>query len=99
QLKKIHKHLKKDEIEMNYLMESNMTKKYLSYVMPNKETLFLEEGLEDLSLQAKKQREILTYFIVHPEPIIQKELLTKLKTTLSTLKQLVSKVLLRIKQH
>lgn len=87
------------DVEVNYLVKSNITKKYVSYVLPNKELHYLEEGLDNLSLQAKKQREILAYFIEYPEPILQKDLLASLNTTLSTLKQLVTKGFLKIEQH
>lgn len=82
------------DVSIDYVVQSRITKKYITMVAPLKEIHLLEEALQDLPKSAKKQRAIIEYFIEQPEEISQKLLLSKLQTTSSTIKSLVEKGLI-----
>ncbi|MFD2655268.1 primosomal protein N' [Gracilibacillus thailandensis] len=89
------KEVRNGHVQINYIVKSKETKKTKLFIAPDKETYLLEEALEDISNRAKKQKQIIDYFIQHPDPIEQKELLTNFKTTTATINQLVEKKLLK----
>ena len=76
-------------------MKSKENRKKLLFLQPAKELPFLEEALLDLPKRAKKQREILEYFIHHTDPIEQRTFLQKLKTSSSTLQPLIDRGLIK----
>lgn len=90
----LQKEVEAGNLSIDYLVESRITKKFMTMVYPKKEIHLLEEALLDLPKTAKKQRAILDFFIDHPEEIPQKTLLAKLQTSSSTVKALVDKGLL-----
>ncbi|GGA84179.1 primosomal protein N' [Ornithinibacillus halotolerans] len=92
---KLQKAIQETAISINYLVKSKITKKYVTFVEPNKEIYLIEESLMDLPQNATKQRELLGYFIKHPNPIEQGKLLKLTNTTRSTIKTLIEKGLLR----
>ncbi|SHF50313.1 primosomal protein N' [Ornithinibacillus halophilus] len=90
----LQKAIQDGEVTVNYLVKSRVTKKHITMIRPAKDAIMLEEAYEEIPNQAKKQREIIQYFIQQPEPVEQKKLLEILHTTPSTVKQLIDKSLL-----
>ncbi|MRH42208.1 primosomal protein N' [Aquibacillus halophilus] len=82
-------------IEVSYQVHSRETFKKETMIAPNRESFLLDEELANLPKQAIKQAEILSYFIEHPQAILQKELLSLLDTSRSSLKVLLERKLLR----
>lgn len=94
----LKKAVENEEVTIDYIVQSKITKKYMTMVAPSKEIHLLEEALLDLSKTATKQRIILEHFIEHPKEISQKLLLNKLETSSSTVKALVDKGLIETYQ-
>ncbi|MFC4557061.1 primosomal protein N' [Virgibacillus kekensis] len=90
----LQKAIQDGDISVNYQVKSKITKKHITVVEPRIEPHSLEEEILDLPKIAKKQKELLAYFIDHPEPIDQKILVQKCNTSKSTIKALVDKGLL-----
>ncbi|MGY0692336.1 primosomal protein N' [Virgibacillus sp. FSP13] len=90
----VQKAIQDGDVAVNYLVKSKITKKYVMMVQPAKETYLLEEALHDVAKNAKKQRELLGFFIEHPDPIEQPKLIRYLETTQPTIKKLIDKNLL-----
>ncbi|MFC3040280.1 primosomal protein N' [Virgibacillus xinjiangensis] len=90
----IQKAVQDGDISMEYLVKSKETKKFVTMVRPGKEAYLLEEAHQDLPRNAKKQKQLLQYFIEFPDPIEKQLLLHKIGTTGSTLKNLEGKGLL-----
>ncbi|MDX8045004.1 primosomal protein N' [Gracilibacillus sp. S3-1-1] len=89
------KEVRNGHVQINYLVKSKETKKTIRFIAPNKEPYLLVEALEDIDPRAKKQRQIIEYFIGNPDPIEQKKLLAVLSTTTATINQLVEKKMLK----
>ncbi|UOQ47924.1 primosomal protein N' [Gracilibacillus caseinilyticus] len=89
------KEVRNGHVQINYQVKSKETNKIQRFIAAAKETYLLEEALEDVPNQAKKQKQIIEFFIGNPEPISQKQLLDKLKTTTQTVNQLISRNLLK----
>ncbi|MGN8645049.1 primosomal protein N' [Gracilibacillus sp. HCP3S3_G5_1] len=89
------KEVRSGHVRINYIVQSKETKKTTLFIAPDKEIYLLVEALEDISKRAKKQKEIIDYFIQNPEPVEQKVLLSELNTTTATINQLVEKKLLK----
>lgn len=83
------------DVEIIYQVHSKETVKKQTYVKPMLEPLELEAVLADLPQQAKKKKAIIHFFQQHNKPIQKKELLEKLHTTQSTVKQLIDKGILK----
>ncbi|MUV40019.1 Primosomal protein N' [Lentibacillus sp. JNUCC-1] len=92
----LQKCIEEGYLYVNYIVKSRVTKKYATFIKPQKPVHMLEEALLDLSQGAKKQREVLSFFIQMPQSIEQKTLLETLNTTTSPVKALSSKGLLSI---
>ncbi|WP_156289017.1 primosomal protein N' [Oceanobacillus salinisoli] len=90
----LQKVIQAGDISVDYLVQSKITKKQILMVKPARESYFLEEAMIDLPKNAKKQKQLLTYFIENHSSISQKELVNKLQTTPGTIKNLVDKGLL-----
>ncbi|GAB2561431.1 primosomal protein N' [Gracilibacillus alcaliphilus] len=93
--KQLLEEVNQGHLHINYIVKSKETNKTKTFVAPNKDLLILEEAIEDISARAKKQKEIIEYFIQYPEPIEKQELFKKLQTTSSTVNQLIKKDLLK----
>ncbi|MFS0672383.1 primosomal protein N' [Ornithinibacillus sp. 179-J 7C1 HS] len=92
---KLQKALQNSIISINYLVKSKITKKFVTILEPNKESYLLEEALMDLSPNAKKQRQVLSFFIRNPDPIEQTKLFTILNSNRTVVKALLEKKLLK----
>lgn len=82
------------DIQVNYLVKSRITKKTETVIKPGVADHLLEEAYNDMSNNAKKQRELLAYFIQNPDTITKKQLMAKIGTGSSTIKALLDKKLL-----
>ncbi|WP_087972960.1 primosomal protein N' [Oceanobacillus rekensis] len=95
----LQKLLEAGDVSVDYLVKSRITKKQITMIKPAKDIHVLEEALGDLSKTAKKQKQLLLFFIANEKEIEQKELLKKVQTTTSTVKALVEKELLETYQQ
>ncbi|GAA0495241.1 primosomal protein N' [Salinibacillus aidingensis] len=92
---KIRTAIKDGLAEVRYVVKSKETRKKMTWAEPV-DAFQLEEGFMETSNQAKKQKAIIGFFLENPEPILLKQLLTKLHTTRSTVQSLVSRGLIRL---
>lgn len=81
-------------IDIKYVVERKNKVKKETYVTKNKALEFLIEEYDQMK-QAKKQKEILNYFIEHDDEILLKSLTKRFNTTKSPVDALVSKGLLK----
>ncbi|WP_031534366.1 MULTISPECIES: primosomal protein N' [unclassified Bacillus (in: firmicutes)] len=93
-LSALQKEVKKGTIEVSYEVQSRGQKKKVKHIYPLVKREDLTDYEESLNKNAKKQKELLAFFSEHPEPIEQKQLLTKLKISTAAIKGLVEKGLL-----
>ncbi|PAV29950.1 primosomal protein N' [Virgibacillus profundi] len=91
----LQKAVQDGDISIDYLVKSKITKKHVTMIAPSRDLHLLEEALQDLSKNAKKQKQLLQYFLENSEPIEKKLLLERLQTTNQTVKILIDKALLK----
>ncbi|MEC3886148.1 primosomal protein N' [Halobacillus sp. HZG1] len=91
----LRKHMNDGDVDVHYEVKSRETKKTMTMVEPNLSPMELEEKLEDLSPQAKKQRTIVEYFLQYPDVLEKKRLLDLLSTTPASLKPLIEQGIIR----
>ncbi len=90
----VKQYIKGQLIDIKYVVKGkNRVKTYTAVKKAVDDVNILEE-LEHLSLNAKKQREVLTYMLHQDEPILLKELTEELNTTKGPIDSLVKKGLL-----
>ncbi|MFC4023204.1 primosomal protein N' [Oceanobacillus longus] len=94
----LQKLIETGDISIDYLVKSRITKKQVTMVKPAKDIFLLEEAVEDLSKSAKKQKQLLLFFIEYVHEMEQQVLLKKVQTTTGTVKALVEKGLLETYQ-
>ncbi|WP_101843833.1 primosomal protein N' [Halobacillus sp. Marseille-P3879] len=82
-------------VDIHYEVKSRETTKTTSIIEPVQSPVQLEETLVDLSKQAKKQRQIIEYFIDHQESVPKKQLLTITDSSASTLKPLINQGIIK----
>ncbi|AOH54233.1 primosomal protein N' [Peribacillus muralis] len=87
----IQKELQHGNLELVYNVKNRLNKKTVRVIQALLSSDELKEMASSLSAQAKKQQELLQYFMEHHEPIPLKELLEVTNTSSSTVKSLVSK--------
>src|SRR5699024_7012988 len=92
--RQIQKAVQEGEIIINYIVSYCITKKYKTMIYPNKQQHQLKELYDDFS-NAKKQQQLLRYFIEHYDGITQHALLQQTKATFSPLKALIDKRILK----
>ncbi|MCK1992531.1 primosomal protein N' [Peribacillus muralis] len=85
------KEIQNGNLELVYNVKNRLNKKTVRVIQSLLSTNELKEMASDLSAQAKKQQQLLHYFIEHQEPVPLKELLEVTNTSNSTVKSLVSK--------
>ncbi|PJN87093.1 primosomal protein N' [Bacillus sp. mrc49] len=85
------KELQNGNLELVYNVKNRLNKKTVRVIQSLLSTSELKEMASGLSGQAKKQQELLLYFMEHQEPVPLKELLEVTHTSSSTVKSLVSK--------
>ncbi|WP_010530487.1 primosomal protein N' [Lentibacillus jeotgali] len=90
----VQKAIQAGDITVHYSVKSRVTKKHITYLKPSRDIHLLEEALQDMSNKAKKQKEILAFFINRPEEIELNRVLKKFGTTRSVINALLNKNLL-----
>jgi primosomal protein N' (replication factor Y) len=91
QLKKL---VDEDELFINYVVKSRITKKQITMIKAGRPVHLLAEAYHDLAKNAEKQKLLLNHFIEHDEPIEKKQLLEQYQTTDASLNALIHKGLL-----
>ncbi|TFB23261.1 primosomal protein N' [Filobacillus milosensis] len=94
----VKRYVKNQLIDIKYIVKGKNRIKKQSFVEHNVDLHILMEEAENLSGNAKKQKDILDYFIEHHEPILLKELQSLLNITKAPIDALVKKGLLKIEQ-
>ncbi|WP_047984932.1 primosomal protein N' [Ornithinibacillus californiensis] len=92
---KLQKAIHDTSISIEYLVKSKITKKLITIIEPNKDSYLLEEALLDLPQNAKKQRQVLSFFIQFPEQIEQSKLFKLTNSNRTVIKALLEKELLK----
>ncbi|TFJ94601.1 primosomal protein N' [Lentibacillus salicampi] len=87
----VQKAIQAGDIAVHYLVKSRVTKKYTTFLKPARDGHLLEEALQDMSNKAKKQQEILAFFIEHPEEIELNSVIKQFETTRSVINALLNK--------
>ncbi|MFS0861434.1 primosomal protein N' [Fredinandcohnia sp. 179-A 10B2 NHS] len=88
------KDIKKGLLDVVYKVKNRTNKKTLKQVQLSQTVEQTLKEIQGLSTSASKQKEVLSYFIENPKPIVVRDLLQKVNTTDSTIKTLVNKGLL-----
>ncbi|MGM0886611.1 MAG: primosomal protein N' [Bacillota bacterium] len=85
------KEMQNGNLELEYNVKNRLNKKTVRVIKSLLSPMELKEMASAISSHAKKQQELLQYFIEHQEPIPLKELLELMNTSSGTVKSLVSK--------
>ncbi|MDM5454515.1 primosomal protein N' [Peribacillus simplex] len=85
------KEIQNGNLELVYNVKNRLNKKTVRVIKSLLSSKELKEMASAISSHAKKQQELLQYFIEHQEPVPLKELLELINTSSSTVKSLVSK--------
>ncbi|MED3787587.1 primosomal protein N' [Peribacillus frigoritolerans] len=87
----VQKEMQNGNLELEYNVKNRLNKKTVRVIKSLLSPMELKEMASAISSHAKKQHELLQYFIEHQEPIPLKELLELMNTSSGTVKSLVSK--------
>lgn len=87
----VQKEMQNGNLELEYNVKNRLNKKTVRVIKSLLTPMELKEMASAISSHAKKQQELLQYFIEHQEPIPLKELLELMNTSSGTVKSLVSK--------
>ncbi|MEP9406214.1 primosomal protein N' [Peribacillus frigoritolerans] len=87
----VQKEMQNGILELEYNVKNRLNKKTVRVIKSLLSPMELKEMASAISSHAKKQQELLQYFIEHQEPIPLKELLELMNTSSGTVKSLVSK--------
>ncbi|MEH7502383.1 primosomal protein N' [Neobacillus drentensis] len=90
----LQKEAAKGNLDVLYIVKEKVKKKQRKYVRPLLSPAELKDEVDRFPAKAEKQKQVLTYFIEHFEPIELRSLVAELKTTSTTVKALVEKKLL-----
>jgi primosomal protein N' (replication factor Y) (superfamily II helicase) len=85
----------KGHLEVIYEVKERLKKKYLKFIQPVVSIAELEVEMKALSHRAEKQKEVLHYFVQHPDGVEMRILLKDLNISAATVKALVEKGLLK----
>ncbi|WP_409305369.1 primosomal protein N' [Peribacillus sp. SCS-155] len=88
------KEVQKGNLEVVYFVKDQLNKKTARFVSPNVSLTELERHLSTIPDRARKQRELISYFIENYGKVQLKDLLAAVETTHSTVKSLAAKGLL-----
>lgn len=91
----LQKTIENGDIIVHYLVKSQVTKKYHTMIEPALETHLLEEARINLPRNAKRQVQILSYFVDSPVAIEQGNLFNRLQINRNHVKTLIDKGLLQ----
>lgn len=87
----VQKAIEQGRVKVNYLVESNITKKYETWITPLLVLEELQKERDALTGRAHRQKALLDYFITYPDPIEQQKLLHKTDASRQTIKTLIDK--------
>ncbi|MBT2615603.1 MULTISPECIES: primosomal protein N' [unclassified Bacillus (in: firmicutes)] len=87
----VQREMQNGNLELEYNVKNRLNKKTVRVIKSLLSPMELKEMASTISSHAKKQQELLQYFIEHQEPIPLKELLELMNTSGGTVKSLVSK--------
>lgn len=90
--------IRSGRIEETYQVKDRLAKKKVLTVLPPDDPSVLERGLHELSVQAKRQRDVLEYLLARPEPVQLSHLLTELNLSAGTVRSLSDKGLLKLEE-
>lgn len=93
----LQKYIENDTVKIHYEVKSRETKRYETIITPSS-LHELEQSLSTLPKQARKQKEIIEYFIQYPKSIKQTVLYQTVNVTRSQIKRLIEKGLLTEKK-
>jgi primosomal protein N' (replication factor Y) (superfamily II helicase) len=85
----------KGHLEVIYEVKERLKKKYIKFIQPLLSEAELEVEIKALPQRAEKQKEVLNYFVQHPDGIEMRILLKNLNISAATVKTLVEKRLLK----
>ena len=86
------------QVKLNYVVKTREQKRYETIIVPASEET-LQEAFDSLLPQARRQKEIITYFLKHPKPIKQATLYDKLSINRAHLNPLIEKKVLSLKKE
>src|SRR5690606_36569703 len=92
----ISKLVSENVIDIKYVVKRKNKVKKDIYVKRNKEIHEMLEELDSITPQAKKQKDIIEFFVNEDQPILLKDLLKKLNTTRRPINSLVKKGILTL---
>src|SRR5699024_6746158 len=81
--------IQNEDIVVNYIVKSQITKRYISMIKPNLSLEKLEEAFQALSNNAKVQKQLLAFFIENYAPIEQSKLYYLLSVNRGNIKALL----------
>ncbi|GLO65942.1 MULTISPECIES: primosomal protein N' [Oceanobacillus] len=87
----IKNHIDSGDLSVSYHVQSRITKKYQTMVIPSKPPIQLEEEIMSLSKNASKQKQLLSYLADHQSEIEKKHLLQITNASAQTLKAIEEK--------
>ncbi|HLS22841.1 MAG TPA: primosomal protein N' [Pseudogracilibacillus sp.] len=90
--------LNSKQVKLNYVVKTREQKRYETIIVPASEET-LQEAFDSLLPQARRQKEIITYFLKHPKPIKQATLYDKLSINRAHLNPLIEKKVLSLKKE
>lgn len=92
----VKQYIKEQLIDIKYVVKGKNRVKTYTAVEKAVDDMYILEELENMSLQAKKQREVLTYMLHQEESVFLKDLTNDLSTTRAPVESLVKKGLLTL---
>ncbi|PLT34262.1 primosomal protein N' [Bacillus sp. V5-8f] len=93
------KHVRKGNLEVLYFVKDKMNKKTVRVVEPLLDREALEEYARNLPSNAKKQHQVVHFFIENPNKILIRDLLDKLQISNAVIKALIDKKILVEKEE
>ncbi|MDF2855684.1 MAG: primosomal protein [Neobacillus sp.] len=91
----LHREATKGHLEVIYEVKERLRKKYIKFIQPLLSEAELEVEIQALPQRAEKQKEVLHYFVQHPDGVEMRILLKDLNISATTVKTLVEKRFLK----
>ncbi|MEH7441010.1 primosomal protein N' [Bacillus sp. JJ1122] len=97
-VQQLHKEASEGRIEVIYRVKDRVRKKLLKHVLPAVNPGQLTEIRDNLPAQASGQQAIIDFFLEHPEPAEQRQILTTLGISQASINSLVKKGILKTEE-
>lgn len=97
-VQQLHKEAAEGRIEVIYQVKDRVRKKLLKHAMPAVGPEKLTEIRDNLPAQASGQQAIIDFFLAHPEPAEQRQILTTLGISQASINSLVKKGILKTEE-